>query len=237
MYRSEITDEETRKYILRRRTVSLISLGILVSLFVFIAVTVGKPLLNLASDPEHFRAWVESKGMWGRLFLVGIMCLQVVISLIPGEAIEIGAGYAFGAIEGMIWCLIGSAVGSAIIFAFTKVFGLRLVETFISREKLNSFKFIQNSNRLNFLVSMVYFIPGTPKDLFAYFVGLTPMKLKTFLLISTFMRIPSVITSTIGGQALGVQNYVFAGAVFAATALLSICGLIFYKRFSKAHSE
>ncbi len=158
------------------------------SLFVFIAVTVGKPLLNLASDPEHFRAWVESKGMWGRLFLVGIMCLQVVISLIPGEAIEIGAGYAFGAIEGMVWCLIGSAVGSAIIFAFTKVFGLRLVEVFISREKLNSFKFIQNSNRLNFLVSMVYFIPGTPKDLFAYFVGLTPMKLKTFLLISTFMQ-------------------------------------------------
>lgn len=84
---------------------------------------------------------------------------------------------------------------------------------------------------------MVYFIPGTPKDLFAYFVGLTPMKLKTFLLISTFMRIPSVITSTIGGQALGVQNYVFAGSVFAATAVLSICGLIFYKRFSKAHSE
>lgn len=180
MYRSELTDEDTRRYILRRRAVSLISLGILVSLFVFIAVTVGKPLLNLASDPEHFRAWVESKGMWGRLFLVGIMCLQVVISLIPGEAIEIGAGYAFGAIEGMVWCLIGSAVGSAIIFAFTKVFGLRLVEVFISREKLNSFKFIQNSNRLNFLVSMVYFIPGTPKDLFAYFVGLTPMKLKTF---------------------------------------------------------
>ena len=45
-------------------------------------------------------------------------------------------------------------------------------------------------------------IPGTPKDLLTYFVGLTDMKLGTFLLISLVGRLPSVLSSTVGGHLL-----------------------------------
>jgi uncharacterized membrane protein YdjX (TVP38/TMEM64 family) len=168
---------------------------------------------------------------------VGMMVLQVVVAVIPGEALEIGAGYAFGAWEGLLLCLIGAAIGSAIIFFFVKLLGVKMVEAFISREKINSLKFIKSSRRLNLLMFILFFIPGTPKDLFTYFAGLTPMKLHTFLMISTIARIPSVITSTIGGHALGTQQYVFAAVVFAITIIVSLIGILIYRRISKQEKE
>lgn len=77
------------------------------------------------------------------------------------------------------------------------------------------------------------FIPGTPKDILTYCAGLTDMPLGTWLLISTIARIPSVVTSTIGGNALGLQDYWFALAVFGVTLALSLGGWLLYRRMDK----
>ena len=212
--------QDERKYLIRRRVVSIVSFLILIGFFAVVAVYVGKPMINLAKDPETFRLWVDSHGFGGKLAMVGMMVLQVVVAVIPGEALEIGA-----------------AIGSAIIFFFVKLLGVKMVEAFISREKINSLKFIKSSRRLNLLMFILFFIPGTPKDLFTYFAGLTPMKLHTFLMISTIARIPSVITSTIGGHALGTQQYVFAAVVFAITIIVSLIGILVYRRISKQEKE
>ena len=124
--------------------------------------------MEFLADGKTFRVWVEQQGIWGPLTLIGIMALQVVIAIIPGEAVEIGAGYAFGAIPGMFLCLAGAAVGSVIIYGLTKSFGIRMVEAFISREKLQSLKFLQNTKKLNLLIFILFFIPGTPKDPVSY---------------------------------------------------------------------
>lgn len=220
--------EGDRSYIRRRRIVSIVSLIILIAFFAVITFTLGKPLLEFSSHPEEFRQWIDQQGAWGRFTLIGMMVLQVVVAIIPGEIIEIGAGYAFGAWEGTLLVLIGAAIGSAIIFLLTKKLGVRMVEAFISREKINELRFINTEKKRNLFIFICFFIPGTPKDLLTYFIGLTPMKLHTFLLISSFARIPSVITSTIGGHALGMQDYTFAIIVFAVTVAISGLGLLLY---------
>lgn len=228
--------DDEQAYLRRRRIVSIISLiGFLVFSIAF-AATVGQKLMEFLSDGEAFRSWVNQQGILGPLTLIGIMALQVVVAIIPGEAVEIGAGYAFGAIPGMFLCLIGAAVGSIVIYGLTKLFGIRLVEAFISREKINSLKFLQDAKKLNFLIFILFFIPGTPKDILTYFIGMTPMKLRTFLIISSIARIPSVISSTIGGEALGMQNYTFAILVFAVTAAVSGIGLLIYRKIT-VHSD
>lgn len=230
-------DRAERSYKIRRRVVSLISLMVLLGLFAVVAVYVGKPLLEMAGDPAAFREWVEARGFMGRLALTGIMTLQVVVAMIPGEVIEIAAGYCYGPLGGMLLCLIGAAAGTCIIYGFTKLFGIRMVEAFVSREKIASLRFLQDSRKLNLLIFIIFFIPGTPKDLITYFVGLTPMKLTTFLLISSVARIPSVISSTIGGDALGMRNYTFAVLVFAVTAAVSLAGILIYRRISSRCGE
>ncbi|MBE6788056.1 MAG: TVP38/TMEM64 family protein [Ruminococcaceae bacterium] len=191
---------------------------------------VGRPLLKFASEPQKFREWIDSFGVWGRLIFIGIIVLQVIVALIPGEPFEIAAGYAFGSVEGTLLCLAGVILGSLIIFLLVRKFGVKLVEVFFSMDKINSLKFLQNKKRLNTIYFIIMLIPGTPKDLLSYFAGLTSIKLSTWLLIVTIARVPSVITSTIGGSALGNEQYLFAIIAFAVTLILSGAGLLIYRK-------
>ncbi len=217
-------------------------LGILLIAFAVIfcaviTVFIGRPLIAFAKEPQKFQMWIDSFGIWGRLVFVGIVVLQVVIALIPGEPFEIAAGYAFGSIEGTLLCLAGIVIGSLIIFTLVRKFGVKLVELFFPIDKINSLKFLQNKQRFNTIYFIVMCLPGTPKDLLSYFAGLTDMKISTWLIIVTVARIPSVITSTIGGSALGSEQYIFAAVAFAVTLALSGAGLIIYKKIQTARSK
>lgn len=194
---------------------------------------VGQPMIRFVSEPEKFREWVDERGLVGELAFIGMAALQVFVAFIPGEPLEIGAGYAFGTWKGLLLCEIGIAVGSAIVFLFVKKFGQKAAEVFFPREKINSFGWFHNAQRLKPLIFLVFFIPGTPKDILTYIAGLTDVSLGQFLLISLTARIPSIVTSTFGGNALGIGNYLFAVAVFAATLLVSAAGVAVYGKIQK----
>ena len=63
------------------------------------------------------------------------------------------------------------------------------------------------------------------------------MRLGVWMLISSVARIPSIVTSTIGGNALGIGRIPQAVVVFAITFLVSACGYIFYLRYTKKREE
>jgi len=159
--------------------------------------------------------------------------LQVFIALIPGELLESAAGFIFGPLVGTALCYLGIALASTLVFLLTRRFGVRLVEVFVSREKINQLRFLNTAKKRDLLIFLVFFIPGTPKDLLTYFVGLTEIKLGSFLAISLAARIPSVITSTFGGHLLGEGNYTRAIVVYALTAAISLLGMVGYNRWVK----
>lgn len=194
---------------------------------------VGRPLIRFVRQPEQFRAWVQGHGLLGQLAFLGMTVLQIVIAIIPGEPLELGAGYAFGFWRGTLLCEIGILLGGLLVFLFVRRFGVKAVEVFFPREKIESLRFLHNEKRLTLWVFILFFIPGTPKDIMTYIVPLTPMKLSTFLLLSTVARLPSVLTSTIGGNALGTGKLTFALIVFGATALISALGILIYRRICK----
>ena len=196
---------------------------------------IGGPLGRFISDPAFFREWVEQHGWYSRLVYVGMVIIQVILAFIPGEPFEIAAGYAFGAVEGTLLSIAGTAIGSVITFCLVRRFGLRLVRLFFSQEKIDSVKFLKTTNARNFLFLIIYTIPGTPKDLLGYFAGLTDIPFPVFFLICTLGRIPSVISSTLGGDALGTQSYGAAVLVFAFTLAVSGLGLLFYNHLCRKH--
>ena len=210
-----------------------------VSLFVFllfailVTVFIGRPMLRFVEEPELFRNWVDGHGLWGRLLFLGMVIFQVFFAIIPGEPLEIGAGYAFGAIEGTLLCLAGTTIGGILVFLLVRKIGVRLVEVFFPIEKIRSLWLLRTSKRRNFLTFLLFFLPGTPKDLLCYFVGLTDMKLSTWIWITSIARIPSIITSTIGGDALGEERYTLAIVAFAITAAVSVVGILIYQKIIK----
>lgn len=228
--RPELSDR-AKKYI------AAASIAVFILLTLAVAWFVGRPMLRFVSEPERFRAWVDSGGVMSRVWFLGMQLLQVFVAIIPGEPMELGAGYAFGAVEGTLLCLGGTIIGSMAVFFFVRRFGVRAVEIFFPREKIESLRFLRDERRRNTLMFLLILIPGTPKDLLGYFAPLTGMSAWTWLLITSVARIPSIVTSTIGGSALGVQNYVFAGIALGATLLISGAGLLAYRRICRRHEE
>lgn len=212
-----------------------IALFLLLSLAIFWFV--GKPFLAFVSEPEKFRLWVAGHGIWGRLAFLGMMLLQVFVAIIPGEPLEIGAGYAFGAVEGTMLCILGAGIGSALVFLFVRRFGVKAVEVFISQEKIRSVRFLNDPKRLYPLITIAFLLPGTPKDVLCYCAGLTPIRFRHFLWISSICRLPSVVTSVLGGNALGSGNWQAAVWIFLATMAVSLIGLLIYKRISRFREE
>lgn len=226
-----MTEKEQSKK--KQRIVAVIIIILVLGIIGIIGLEVGKPLVQFVSDNERLRLWVNQNWFWSRLAYIGIVMLQIVVAFIPGEPFEIAAGYAFGAVEGTIICMMGSVLGGTLVFLLVKKFGVKLVEIFISVDKINSLKFLRDDRKRDILMFLLFFIPGTPKDALTYFAGLTTMDLKTWLIITTIAKIPSIVTSTVGGNAIGMANYQFAIIVFVVTFLISAAGLLFYNHYTK----
>ena len=212
---------------------AMMILATLVIILLLLTWKLGMPFVNLAKDPQLFRSWLDSQGIFSILSMIGIIFLQITVAFIPGEPFEIGAGFAFGFWQGTIICLIGSALASAIIMLLVRRFGKKLIYVFFTEEKLNELWFLKDQRKLNFWTFVAFFIPGSPKDVMTYALGLTNMKLSTFILISTIARIPSIITSTFSGNALGEENYLIAILSFVFTLIISAAGLYLYARITK----
>ena len=214
---------------LRQKRILSIIVFVLFAVFCFtVGIFIGGPMIKFVSEPEKFRNWVDSHGIWGALSFIGMTAFQVVIALVPGEPLEIGAGYAFGAIEGTILCTLGITLGSLLVFNFVKKFGIKFVEIFFPLEKINNLKILRDKKRRDVLIFLIFFLPGTPKDLLTYFAPLTDIKFGHFILLASVARLPSVITSTVGGDALGGKNYLSAVIVFSVTLIISAVGWWIY---------
>lgn len=197
----------------------------------------GPKITEISRDPDALKELLGSGSFKNYLWFLGIQFLQTVFALIPGEFVEVAAGYIFGSISGLILCLIGVALATALIFTLTRLLGKKFTEIMIDSRDLKRLKFLQDEKKLEIMFALLFFIPGTPKDLITYFAGVTKIKFGTFMIISVFCRIPSIVTSTLAGAALGKENYLLSAIIFAVTGLVAIFGILLYRKLSKKTEE
>jgi len=198
---------------------------------------IGVPMVRMAREPAQLQAWVDRSGIWGRLLFVGMVFLQVIVALIPGEPLELAAGYAFGALEGTLLCMVGILLGSFVIFLSVRRLGPRFVEVFFPEREIRRLSFLKNPKKAKVLAFILMTIPGTPKDLLSYFAGLTPLTLRQWLGIVLIARIPSIVTSAVSGGAAGEKNYVLAAVMLLLTLLMSGVGMLYYHKICKEQAE
>lgn len=221
-----------------KRIIGILSVLALISVVALISYFVIYKFLSIGTSPQNFETFIKSYGWAGRFVALAIQFLQVFIALIPGEFVEVGLGLAFGAVEGTIICLIGVGVASAAVFTLVKKWGVRFLELFVNVNKIDSLKFINSEKKLNTLVFILFLIPGTPKDLLTYVVPLTRMKMSEFLFITMIARIPSVLSSTIGGNLFGNGKYLHGVLLLLVTGGVSLIGLLIYRKLlNKYHQK
>ena len=181
------------------------------------------------SDAEYIRKIIGNNYALGAFVMVIVTAIQVVVAFIPGELVEIAAGYIFGTYMGTALVLTGAVLGSICAILLTRKFGIKLFRVFYPDEDINSLPLLRDKKERNILTFLLFLIPGTPKDMLTYVIGLTDMKIWMYLLLTTFARIPSIISSAAGGNAVGESKILTAVYIFAAIAVVSIIGLIIYK--------
>lgn len=230
--RKQFEDRSVRQ---GRKWLTVVSVVVVLVLVALAAAFIWNWLASFSQ--EGFQEYIQSFGPMGWLVLLALQFLQVFIALIPGELLETAAGYAFGPVIGTVICYVGVATASAVIFLLTRRFGVKLVSIFADPEKINQLRFLNTERKRNNLIFLLFFIPGTPKDLLTYFVGLTDISLGTFLTISLIARIPSVLSSTFGGYLLGEQNYWGAIWLYGITGIVSLLGLLLYNNIIRRREK
>lgn len=204
---------------------------------VFVALTaVGIILVyKYFGDPAYVREVVGDHYVIAAIAFIFICALQVVVAFIPGEVVEVAVGYVFGAWWGSVIALAGIVLGSVAVIFLVRRFGRKFVYTFYPKEKMDKLPILNNPRKRNLLTLILFLIPGTPKDMLTYAVGLTDMSIPLYIALTTAARFPSVISSTLAGGAMGDKNYTVAIITFAVTAVVSLTGVLIYNHIQKKH--
>ncbi|MCB7036800.1 TVP38/TMEM64 family protein [Eggerthella sinensis] len=224
--------EDARKTLIKKRIAVIVGLLALTAGLAAFCILYGPELLAFVADAPRFRAWVDETGPLSRVVFVLANMAQIVFAFLPGEPLELGAGYAFGFWEGTLWCLVASALGTAAVMLLVRTFGMRIVGLFFSPEKISSMKWLQDSRRFELLLFLCFLIPGTPKDLLTYVAGLGTSSVGRIVALTTVGRIPSVITSTLAAGAFGDGNYLGAAAIAVLTLALAGIGVVAYRKLA-----
>ena len=216
-----------------------ISLLIIVVIVLTIITIYLFPVMKNLSTKEGqiaFKEKVMSSGIYGLLLLFIIQVAQIFLFVLPGEPIEILAGMCYGWIFGTIFIMISSAIIAALIFFLVRKIGRQFVYDFSDEKKIKEFEnnnLFKNSKKIEMIVFILFLVPGTPKDLLTYLSGLLPIKMRRFIVLSTFARIPSIVTSTIAGANIAVGDWRKAIVLYVIIVAIVAIGLFIFNLFDK----
>lgn len=188
-------------------------------------------ICDVFGHPKRLKGIILSFGPWAPLVFISIQVLQVVVAPIPGGPIEFLGGYLFGTRAGFFYSMIGLVLGSLLAFGLARLFEKWAVEKLVSPKMMEKFDYLI-SHEGTIVSFLLYLIPGFPKDALCYILGLTPMHVGIFLVISTLGRIPGTWMTTLQGAKAFNEQY----RTLVVLAVISIAViLIFYVYHEQIH--
>lgn len=204
---------------------SYIILGVIFLLLAFVAYEYYYRYFWLFKDPSKLKKVIMSYGKYSILAFFILQIAQVVAFFIPGEIVQIAGGYIYGTLWGSILSLVGITTGSIIVYFISNFYGKPLIDKIISNKDLKFFDRVLNLGRINFIVFLLYLIPGIPKDVLAYICGVSNITFKNFILYSTLGRIPGVFASAYFGAKINSGNDAILIVIGILAVILFLVGI------------
>ena len=163
-------------------------------------------LLNLINAHRAYAAFI----------FIGLQALQVVAAPVPGEVSGFVGGVFFGTAMGILYSTVGLTLGSWMAFILARLAGRPLVELVVKAETIKRYDYVMKHKGM-FLAFLMFLIPGFPKDILCYLLGLGHMGQRDFLVVSTSGRLLGTVLLTLGGTFFRHRRY---GALFT---LAGVC--------------
>lgn len=213
----------------KRLAIAVSLLGVLAVSLVILAATgylgaLWEGLRDIFQSREHMRAYVENWGGLAPVAFIALQTIQVVLAPVPGEFTGAVGGFIFGALPTILYSTIGLTLGSTLAFLGARIIGQPLVKLVVSPKAMDRFSFL--TKRRGTLIALILFIiPGFPKDILSYILGLSPMGFLPFIVVCTLGRIPGTVMLSFSGSALYNRDWTFL-ALISALCLAAI--LVFF---------
>jgi uncharacterized membrane protein YdjX (TVP38/TMEM64 family) len=197
----------------RKSIIQLLLIGTLLTLGTYLLYSFG--LIDLFLDRRRMTMFIHEHRAYSALIFIGLQALQVVAAPVPGEVTGFVGGYLFGNFWGIVYSTIGLAIGSWTAFLIARMLGRHLVEVFVNAEIIKRYDYVMKHKGL-FLAFVMFLIPGFPKDILCYLLGLGHMGQRDFLLVSTSGRLLGTTLLTVGGTFFRDARY---GAFFTVVGI------------------
>ena len=186
--------------------------------FVIVSVVLGSIIYLLYAHGfiEYFTSrkrliqFISDHRAYAAVIFIGLQIMQVSAAPVPGEVTGFVGGVFFGTFWGIVYSTIGLTLGSWIAFLLARLAGRPLVEMVVKPETIKRYDYVMKHKGM-FLAFLMFLIPGFPKDILCYLLGLGHMGQRDFLIVSTTGRLLGTGLLTIGGTFFRDRRY---GALF-----------------------
>lgn len=207
----------TPPFLQRNRRAILITLGVL-----FLCWLARKPLETFALwvvDREAVAEYFRSYGHWGMTVYLALLILQVIVALIPGQALVFAAGYVFGFVPTLLITIPTAVLSSQLAFFLARRYGRPIAYRLASQKAIDRWDEMARHQGILFYF-LAFNLPIFPSDAMCYVAGLGTISASRFLVANFLGRLVSTIfTVAIAAYGFNLPGWFWAAVVVAFLVL------------------
>jgi len=189
-------------------------------------------MIDLLSSKNRLLQFIKQNRTHAATIFIGLQIVQVVAAPLPGEVTGFVGGILFGPVWGVVYSTIGLTIGSWIAFMLARWLGRPIVERLVNRNTIERYDYVMKHKGL-LLAFLMFLIPGFPKDILCYVLGLGHMNQRDFLLVSASGRLLGTVLLTMGGTFFRDEHYAALFTVVGVSLLIILLAMIYHDRLER----
>lgn len=224
------------KEFIKKNILKLLFIPIII-VFIIFGVQYYTRLIPIFKDMETIKKIILGYGSYSFIVYILLQVVQIVVFFIPGDIIQISAGFIFGPVRGLFLSLLGICIGSSTVFFISRKLGKPFVNKLVSKKdtwiihKLDKLRdHPLKEKKLRKIVFFTYLIPGIPKDILGYICGISEIKFRDFILYSSIARIPALFISSFFGHKLSFENLKLLVIIAVISGIIILISIIIGKK-------
>lgn len=224
------------KEFIKKQKIKLLLIPLIIAAIVLMVQYYSKIVL-VFKDIESIKGIILGYGNYSFIIYIALQIVQIVVFFIPGDIMQISAGFIFGPIRGFLLSFFGICLGTSVVFFISRKLGKPFVNKIVSEKdtwiihKLEKFKeHPMKDKKLKKIVFFTYLIPGIPKDILGYICGVSEIKYKDFIIYSSIARIPALFVSSFFGHKLSFDNWKLLAIIAIISGIVIVISIIAGKK-------
>jgi len=154
---------------------------------------------NLDDEILNLLHWLDTLGWQAGLWFILIIAAAIIF-LVPGVIFTMGAGFVFGVLKGTLYVVAGTVLGATLAFLISRyLFSKRASAWVMSKIKPANLGEIVRDEGWR-MIMLTRLVPLFPFKLSNYFFGLTPLRLRDFVLGNLLGIIPITVHNVYVGS-------------------------------------